>query len=378
MRSTCGFQSAQALGEPPYVSHIQSMIVVVTGSTGFIGRHLVNALLTKGVEVRALVRPETPRHERDARIANWEADLLDDRSVRESPVWDDVSQVFHLAGVTKGRTLDQFRAGNVFPTANVLAALAARAGAGARGRKVPRVVLVSSQAAAGPASSADAPVTESDRPLPVEAYGRSKLQAEQAVTRYRDVLPITVVRPSSVYGPGDRDFLNVFRQERHRVAVRVLPRDHALSLVYVDDLVRALLLAAERTSAVGRTYFVADERPVTWGELYDAIDRVLGRTPIALPMPLPMLRLAARGGDIVSAVTGRAMIVNRNKATLARQRWWLCNSARARDDLGWHAEVPLLDGLRATYNWYVDARWLKPLKATSRQPDQATTEGTAT
>jgi nucleoside-diphosphate-sugar epimerase len=378
MRSTCGFQSAQALGEPAPAVHIEVMIAVVTGSTGFIGRHLVDALLAKGVEVRALVRPETPRSERDARIASWEADLLDDRSVRESPVWDGVSQVFHLAGVTKGRTLDQFRAGNVFPTANVLAAVAARSGSSARRGNAPRVVVVSSQAAAGPASSADAPVRESDRPVPVEAYGRSKLQAEQAVTRYRDALPITIVRPSSVYGPGDRDFLNVFRQERHRVAVRVVPRDHALSLVYVDDLVRALLLAAERTAAVGRTYFIADEQPVTWGELYDAIDSVLGHEPIALPMPPPLLRLAARGGDLVSAVTGRATIVNRNKATLARQRWWLCNSARARDDLGWRAEVPLLDGLRVTYNWYVDARWLKPPKASSRTPRQATTEGTTT
>ena len=347
--------------------HIPAMIVVVTGSTGFIGRHLVDALLERGAEVRALVRPETPRDSWDPRIGHWEADLLDDRSVRESPIWDGVTRVFHLAGVTKGRTLDQFRAGNVFPTANVLAALAARPG------RPPRVVLVSSQAAAGPASDAGAPVRESDRPRPVEAYGRSKLQAEQAVVRYRDSLPITIVRPSSVYGPGDRDFLNLFKQERNRIAVRVVPRDHALSLVYVDDLVHALLLAAEHPVAPGRTFFVADEAPVTWGELYDAIDTVLDSKPLALRLPSPLLRVAARGGDIVSAVTGRPSLVNRNKAALARQRSWLCDSSRAREEIGWRAEVPLLDGLHRTYNWYVEARWLKPPKAT-RKPEQATTE----
>jgi nucleoside-diphosphate-sugar epimerase len=234
-------------------------------------------------------------------------------------------------------------------------------------------VLVSSQAAAGPASDADAPMRESDRPRPVEAYGRSKLQAEQAVVRYRDSLPITIVRPSSVYGPGDRDFLNLFKQERNRVAVRVVPRDHALSLVYVDDLVRALLLAAEHPSAAGHTYFVADQAPVTWGELYDAVDTVLDNKPLAVRLPMPLLRVAARGGDIVSAVTGRPSLANRNKATLARQRWWLCDSARAREEIGWRAEVPLLDGLHRTYNWYVEARWLKPPKAT-RKPEQATTE----
>lgn len=368
MPSTRGFQSLSTLEERGRALHIPPMIVVVTGSTGFIGRHLVDALLERGEEVRALVRPETPRDRRDPRVGHWEADLLDDRSVRESPVWDGVSQVYHLAGVTKARTLDQFRAGNVFPTANVLSAVAARGG------RPPRIVLVSSQAAAGPASSADAPVRETDRPLPIEAYGRSKLQAEQAVTRYRELLPITVVRPSSVYGPGDRDFLNVFRQERHRVALRAVPRDHLMSLVHVEDLVRALLLAAERAEAIGRTYFIAGEEPVSWGELYDAIDDVMGRRPVAIPLPPILLRVAARGGDLVSAVTGRASIVNRNKAALARPRWWLCDASRAREELGWHEEVPLLDGLRATYNWYVEARWLKPPKPGTRDPVQAPTE----
>ncbi len=356
------------LGEPSRTSHIQAMIAVVTGSTGFIGRHLVDALLELGAEVRGLVRPETPRNRRDPRIGHWEADLLDDRSMRESPVWTGVTHVFHLAGLTRARTLDQFRGGNVFPTANVLAALAARGG------RPPRVVLVSSQAAAGPANAADAPVRESDRPLPIEAYGRSKLQAEQAAVRYRDSLPITIVRPSSVYGPGDRDFLNLFKQERRRVALRVVPRDHQLSLVHVRDLVRALMLAAERPVAVGRTYFVSDETPVSWGELYDTIDDLVGRKPIAIRLPSPLLRLAARGGDVVSAITGRPLLANRNKAALARPRWWLCDSSRARDELGWRAEVPLLDGLRETYTWYVESRWLTPPKATPRKPGPEPTE----
>jgi nucleoside-diphosphate-sugar epimerase len=177
-----------------------------------------------------------------------------------------------------------------------------------------------------------------------------------------------------VYGPGDRDFLNVFRQERHRLAIRAVPRDHALSLVHVRDLVRALISAAEQAVAVGRTYFVANERPVTWGELYDGIDSVIGRAPIGVPLPALLRELAARGGDVVSAITGRATIVNRNKALLARPKWWLCDSSLARQELAWQSHVPLLDGLRETYNWYVEARWLKPPKSRLRGPEQATTE----
>jgi nucleoside-diphosphate-sugar epimerase len=332
------------------------MIAVVTGSTGFIGSHLVDALLARGATVRALVRPETLPARRDSRIGHWEADLLDDRSVRQSRVWEDATHVFHLAGVTKGRTLAHFRGGNVFPTANVLAAIAARGG------RPPRVVLVSSQAAAGPASNPDIPVRESDRPVPVEAYGRSKLQAEQAVSRYRDTLPVSIVRPAAVYGPRDRDFLAAFRQASRRVALHAVPRDHEFSIVHVDDVVRALILAGEHPAAVGQTYFVADETPVTWKTLYEQIAEAARAHPVQVQLPLAAVMVAARAGDLVSSITGRPMLLNRNKAALARPRWWLCDASRARRELGWASQVPLRDGVRATYLWYVEAGWLKAPK----------------
>jgi nucleoside-diphosphate-sugar epimerase len=302
------------------------------------------------------VRPETPAARRDERIPHWEADLLDDRSVRESKIWDGATHVFHLAGVTKGRTLSHFRAGNVFPTANVLAALAARNG------PKPHVVVMSSQAAAGPASGPDAPVRETDRPVPVENYGRSKLQAEQAVARYRDDLPITILRPAAVYGPRDRDFLAVFRQASRRVALHAVPQAHAFSVVHVADLARAALLASERSESAGKVYFVADEEALTWRELYDLIAVAAGAKPIQLQVPLPAVRLAARAGELVSSITGRSSNFNRNKAAMARPRWWLCDASRVRSELGWTSEVTLQQGVHDTYLWYVNAGWLRPRK----------------
>lgn len=342
---------------------IPGMIAVVTGSTGFIGSHLVDALLARGATVRALVRPETPDAARDRRVAYWQADLLDDRSVRDSRVWEGATHVFHLAGVTTGRTLAQFRAGNVFPTANVLAAIAVLPA------PRPRVVLVSSQAAAGPASGPEAPVRERDRPIPVEAYGRSKLQAEQAVVRYRDVIPVTIVRPSAVYGPRDRDFLRAFKQATSRVALHAVPQGHTFSLVHVRDLVRALILASECPAAADRTFFAGGHPPVTWRELYDAIAQAAGSAPRQVQLPLTATRLAAGAGDVLSMLTGRPTILNGNKAAMAAPRYWLCDSSAARETFGWAPEVPLQDGVREAYLWYVDAGWL-------RSPKPAATAGT--
>jgi nucleoside-diphosphate-sugar epimerase len=199
--------------------------------------------------------------------------------------------------------------------------------------------------------------------MPIEAYGRSKLQAEQAVVRYRDTLPVTIVRPSAVYGPRDRDFLKVFKQARGSVAFHAVPRDHAFSLVHVSDLVRALILAAERPEAVGRTYFVADESALTWHQLYDEVATAAGSRPIQLQIPRAAVWLAARAGDLLSTLTGHTTMLNRNKAALARPRWWLCDATAARADLGWRPEVALQAGVRDTYLWYVEAGWLKPLKS---------------
>ncbi|HET9796696.1 MAG TPA: NAD-dependent epimerase/dehydratase family protein [Gemmatimonadaceae bacterium] len=347
------------------------MIALVTGSSGFIGSHLVDALLARGATVRALVRDATPSGRSDARIQRCTVDLLDDRSVREAPVWEGVTHVFHVAGVTKRRTLDQFRDGNVVPTANVLAAALANAPA-----TPPRVVLVSSQAAAGPADSPSHALREDDSPRPIEGYGRSKLEAEHAAQRYDGRLPVSIVRPAAVYGPRDRDFLRAFRLAASRVAIHAVPRDNVFSVVHVADVVTALLLAAERSEAVGGTYFVANREPTTWRALYDEVAAAAGRSP-ALTLQIPLAAIAAAGmaGDLVSALTGWHSLANRNKTRLARPRWWLCDATRARAELGWEASIPLQDGVRDTYLWYRQAGWMR--ERTSRSapvPSERSTE----
>jgi nucleoside-diphosphate-sugar epimerase len=96
----------------------------------------------------------------------------------------------------------------------------------------------------------------------------SKLEAEHAARLHEGSLPITIVRPAAVYGPRDGDFLRAFRLATRAIALHAIPRDHAFSIVHVADAVHALLLAAEHPAAVGRTYFVANERPISWRELY--------------------------------------------------------------------------------------------------------------
>jgi nucleoside-diphosphate-sugar epimerase len=167
---------------------------------------------------------------------------------------------------------------------------------------------------------------------------------------------VTIVRPAAVYGPRDPDFLRAFRLAAGTVAFHAVPRDHVFSIVHVADTVEALLLAAEHPGAVGRTYFVANDSPVSWTELYREMARAAGVTPrLELQIPLRAIALAGVAGDAVSALTGWHSLANRNKTRLARPRWWLCDATRARDELGWHPTRALQQGLRETYLWYLKA-----------------------
>jgi nucleoside-diphosphate-sugar epimerase len=318
-----------------------------------VGSHLVEALAGAGWEVRRLVRPASPPGGPELpaalarRVTAHAADYGDAAALARLPALDGVDAAFHVAGVTRRRTLAEFRRGNVAPTAALLDALAAQ-------RRPPgRVVLVSSQAAAGPAPAPDRPRTEADAPEPAGAYGHSKREAERVLAAHPGGLAWTVVRPGAVYGPRDVDFLPVFRAAARGVAVYPGPRDALLSLVYVGDLARALVLAATEPRAAGRAYFVAGEERATWPAVYAAAAAAAGcRLRVAARAPAWALGAAGLAGDAYALVTGRHPLLGREKVRLGRPRWWVCSAARARVELGWRAEVGLAEGARRALAWY--------------------------
>jgi nucleoside-diphosphate-sugar epimerase len=329
------------------------MIAVVTGSSGFIGGHLLRTLLARGATVRALMRPQSASDARVAGVTYFDVDVLDAAAVRDSGIWNDATHVFHLAGATTASSLAAFRRGNVTPVAHILQALAERA-------LPPRLVLVSSQAAAGPARDKRSPVRESDEPRPLEHYGRSKLEAERVAHTYMDRLAITIVRPPSVYGPRDRDFLAAYKQAIHRVALFASPPDNEIDLLHVADVVEALLTSGQHPAAVDQTYFLSASRPLSWRQLYQFMASLARTSPYELVVPAPLLRVVALVGDVFGLVTHRTPLLNSQKLTLGNARYWLCDSSRIRNELGWRPAFTPQEGLRETYNWYVAEGWLPP------------------
>ncbi len=320
--------------------------VLITGATGFIGGHLADLLIAEGARVRLLVRDPRRWLGADAELVKGD---LDDREALRAAVRG-VDHVYHVAGLTKARHVSEYLAVNHGGTVNVLEACRQENGS------LERFLLVSSQAAAGPASNG-VPVREDDHPQPSSVYGLSKLRSEQAAIGYRALFPVTIVRPPVVYGPRDRDTLMVFKAARWGISPR-LGKNLQLSIVHVEDLVRGIRHACVDPRAENQTYFMANLDPVTIPAVTDPISRELGVRSFPLPLPAAPLVLLATLAELGSRLVGRSTPLTRDKVRDALQQRWLCDSSRADRELGWRAEIPLETGVRETARWYRAAGWL--------------------
>lgn len=322
--------------------------VLVTGATGFIGGHLVDGLLAAGRELRALVRsPARAQHLAERGVELVEGDLGDVGSLRRACAG--VGEVYHLAAMLRAPWRADFAKVNALGCGNVAAACAAQA-------EPPALVLVSSLAAAGPGE----PTRDERAPArPVSRYGAAKLAGEQAAAEHG--VPLTVVRPPMVLGPGDRASLRLFRMvARGNV---IAPGKAPLALVDVRDLVELLIAAGERGervdgSAGAGIYHAAYPEAFTLVELGQRIAAALGRKPPrAWRIPLALTWLAAGGGELYGRLRDQPTLINLDKARELAGGAWCCSVAKAQEQLDF-VHAPLEQRLREAVEWYRAEGWL--------------------
>ncbi len=322
--------------------------VAVTGATGFVGSHLLDALLEPGAAVACLARGSAhavPLETRGCRVVM--GDLASARACASLVAGAEI--VFHVAGLVAARRPEDFMAVNRDGTRRLLAA--------AREAGVRRFVHVSSLAVTGP-TERGMPLDESGPPRPVTPYGRSKRAGEDAVRE--SGVAFTIVRPPVVYGPRDRELLRVFRVARLGWAPLLGDGRQELSLVHAADLARALVAAAFAPEAEGRTYHAAHPQPVTQRALVESVGRSLGRLVRLVPLPPAVVRAGLHVSGAIARIAGVTTMLSPEKAAELLAPAWTCTSAALERDAGWRADVALDDGLAGTAAWYRQARWLRP------------------
>src|SRR6185312_15707784 len=146
---------------------------------------------------------------------------------------------------------------------------------------------------------------------------------------------LSIVRPAAVYGPGDKDFLALFRLARLGVALHAGNRDQMISIIHVSDVADGILCAATHPSAANGVYFLADDAAVTWAQCFRLAARSAGRSlAVDVEAPRALINAGARVGDAFARITGRTPLLSSHKTALAAPRYWLCSNERAKKELG--------------------------------------------
>ncbi len=317
----------------------------VTGATGFIGRRLVPHLVERGYYVTVIARKSSdvaglPEGVRVLRIELSKTNELY-REIGETDYF------FHLAGVTKARE----RMLEINRDLVIALGEMCRGFSGFR-----RFIFLSSQAASRPGRE---PICEGDSCDPVSLYGKSKMEAETALANVD--IPYTILRPPSVYGPGDRDIFFYF-QLAHRGFVPVVgDRGRLFSFIHVDDLVRGIVDMAENDDAQGRTLFISNKEPVSWGDFAEKMQKTAGivkvRSPVRIPIPFFVMQIAAFFNTVFGRITGSPPLLSFDKVREMKHSW-VCDSNEIRL-LGFQEQISLEQGLLSTYRWYVKMGWLR-------------------
>ncbi|MBN1464325.1 NAD-dependent epimerase/dehydratase family protein [candidate division KSB1 bacterium] len=325
------------------------MRALVTGSNGFIGAFLVEKLLKEGHSVRCLVRRTSNlQWLRHLTIEMCYGDLRTPSTLAAAVRSIDV--IFHLGGVTYGRTEQDFIAGNFTATTNLLAACKSA------GHSQQKFVFVSSQAAGGP--SLGEPLTEEEAHHPISMYGRSKRLAEEAVLDWADSHPATIIRPASVYGPRDKDFYKLFKMAQRGVLPMVGDGKQKISIIYIADLIDGIYRAGTRHEANGEIFFMSSDEAVTFSEITRKISQAVGVRTRSIHIPFFLVQLIVAASEMISHVTKKPAIISRDKFAEMKQPAWLCSNAKAQRVLDFRPLTGLEEGMQKTAVWYKENGWL--------------------
>ena len=326
------------------------MKALVTGSNGFIGSYLTELLLQKKWQVRCLVRKTSDlRWIEPLSVQFIHGELMDSDTLKAAVAGVDV--VFHLGGVTRAKSAADFYRINSDGTQKLLAACAKY------NPNLKKFVFVSSMAAAGPAEFGK-PLLESMRPKPIVAYGKSKAKAEEYVMQYKTQFPVSIVRPPAVYGPRDKDVYQIFRYVNWGFNPQIAGDVHYTSIVHVSDLVQGIVLAGEKNVSGNPLYYIAGDGIFSWDDIINCIAGVLGKHPISIKIPRLLADLGAVVAEDIARISNNPPLLSRDKVVEMKQTYWVCDTTKAKEKLGYSPKYTLEAGIAQTAQWYREHGWL--------------------
>ena len=305
----------------------KSETIALTGATGFIGAALAERLAVSGRKIQALIRPASTYRQPAEPAVSWiKGDLEDMESLRR--LVKGVNAVIHCAGAVRGATREQFNRVNADGLARMVHATMDQ-------QPTPRFLLISSLAAREPNLS---------------HYAASKRQGETVLAEKSGRLSWTIYRPCAVYGPGDREMLPVFRWMAKGIAPVLGDGSRRFSLLYVKDLVEAVVQWLNRNCCRSGTYELHDGHPegYSWHDVIDTVRQLRSKYVVRIKIPLVLVRAAAALNLFAARTFGYAPMLTPGKVRELCHANWICDNKALHAATGWSPRILLPEGLQQT------------------------------
>ncbi len=324
--------------------------VLITGASGFVGYHLITAALKSNLEVFAAVRKSSDvSHLKELNIQYTYPDFSDSEILGKEFQENRYDYIIHAAGITKAQTAEEYHQINTVYTRNI-----AEAAAGVN-YNFKKLVLISSLAALGPLPDLNGIITEREAPHPVTAYGRSKLEAETVLSSFK-LLNYTILRPTAVYGPREKDIFIVIKQIANGFEPYIGSKAQQLSFIYATDLAQVAIVAL--TAGNREAYNISDGKIYNRYKMAELEKSILNTKTFKLHLPLPLVKLVASVVENVSKLTHKASALNIEKLKELTAANWACSIEKAQRELNFNPKYDLKKGLTETLAWYKAHQWL--------------------
>lgn len=318
------------------------MKIAVTGGSGFIGSRLVEKLVSEGHKVGVLVRKTSnTKLLEKLGVELVYGDVVDKESVERFV--NDVDVVYHVAAKVYGGSKDEFWNVNFHGAENVLNACL--------NRSIDRFVYTSTIGVMG--SIKDPPADESCPYNPSSPYDKSKCEAERMALRYcRDNgVPVTIVRPTIVYGPGNMYLLRLYQWIQSGDFRLIGSMNNLMHPCYIENFLQGIALAAEKRKAIGEIYIIGDEKPITWREYVNKVAEAMSVNPPNRHVPVSLIKAIAYLSEFKSWMFGTEPFLTRYWVEEITKNF-AYDITKAKKDLGYDPEISLKEGISRTVEWY--------------------------
>lgn len=323
--------------------------ILITGSTGFVGRNVLQYLLKRGHSITCLIRPDS----KDVNLAGFKIDRIhidpsDIESLKKS--LEGISNIVHVGGLTNTDKEEEYIRANVDYTYNLAVAFK-------ESMVKERFIFISSQAAFG-ASPKNRAGNEEDICKPISAYGRSKLIAENKLKEFTQFFRIWILRAPSIYGPGDNILFNLWKSIQKEKPIRVI-WDYPISMVYVLDLCSIISKIVENSFKIQENnlnlYFITDGEEYTYKVICRSIAKTLNKQVHYIQGVRKELIVKALINSLLGMISKR---YDKDSWKLYRKYAYNVSCDKAKKELGYKPEYSLEKGIEQSIIWYKENGWL--------------------